>query len=100
MGGAHAHAVGRCVTYVQGLAKREEAVLCGWPVLSINEWGTQQLRTLVLTSHALYRLAFTEKGSIDHYSRTSLGNLKRIERGRYAFKVRLTRSRTYLLTYF
>ncbi len=87
----HARAVSRCTRYVNGLARSEEAVLCGWPVLSINEWGTQQTRTLVLTSHALYRVAFNEaKGSIDHYTRTSLGNIRRIERGRYAFKVQLT----------
>ena len=60
-------------------------------MLSINEWGTQQLRTIVLTSHAVYRVAFSgKKGSIDHYSRTSLGSVKLIERGRHAFKVQLT----------
>jgi hypothetical protein len=52
---------------------------------------TWQVRTLVLTSHALYRVAFAvAKGTIDHYSRTSLGSLMRIERGRYAFKLLLT----------
>lgn len=30
------------------------------------------------------------KGSVDHYTRTSLGNLKKIDRGRFAFKVHLT----------
>ena len=45
----------------------------------------------MLTSHALYRVAFsTTKGAIDHYSRTSLGSCQLIERGRYAFKLRLT----------
>jgi len=89
--GAHADAVARCCSYVSGLAKPEEKVLCGWPVLSINEWGSQQVRTLVLSSHALYRVAFSHvKGAIDHYSRTSLGNLQAIERGRYAFKLLLT----------
>ena len=51
--GRHAAAVRRCLQYCEGLAKPEERVLAGWPVLSINEWGTQQLRTLVLSSHAL-----------------------------------------------
>ena len=89
--GTHAHAVSRCLQYVSGLAKAEERVLCGWPVLSINEWGSQQSRVLVLSSHALYRVAFAQKnGSIDHYARTSLGNLQAIERGRYAFKLLLT----------
>ena len=60
-----------------------EVVLGGWPILSINEWGSQQVRTLVLTSQALYRIAFEGKrGAIDHYSRTSLGSCRRIERGR------------------
>jgi hypothetical protein len=31
-----------------------------------------------------------QKGAIDHYSRTSLGSLQAIERGRYAFKLLLT----------
>ena len=89
--GVHADAVSRCVQYVGGLARPEERVLCGWPVLSINEWGTQQVRIIVLSSHALYRVAFShQKGAIDHYSRTSLGNLQCIERGRYAFKLLLT----------
>ena len=89
--GAHADSVARCLQYVSGLAKPEEVVLAGWPVLSINEWGQQQVRTLVLTSHALYRVAFhPKKGAIDHYSRTSLGACRRIERGRYAFKLHLT----------
>ena len=89
--GVHADAVSRCLQYVGGLARPEERVLCGWPVLSINEWGTQQVRILVLSSHALYRVAFShQKGTIDHYSRTSLGNLQAIERGRYAFKLLLT----------
>jgi hypothetical protein len=57
--GAYAEAVARCCSYVSGLARPEEKVLCGWPVLSINEWGSQQPRTLVLSSHALYRVAFT-----------------------------------------
>jgi len=89
--GAHAESVARCCSYVTGLARPEEKVLCGWPVLSINEWGSQQVRTLVLSSHALYRVAFShQKGAIDHYSRTSLGSLQAIERGRYAFKLLLT----------
>ena len=89
--GAYAEAVARCCSYVSGLARPEEKVLCGWPVLSINEWGSQQPRTLVLSSHALYRVAFShQKGAIDHYSRTSLGSLQAIERGRYAFKLLLT----------
>ena len=44
--GAHADAVARCCSYVGGLARPEEKVLCGWPVLSINEWGSQQVRLL------------------------------------------------------
>lgn len=89
--GAHYEAVARCVQYVRGLAREEERVLSGWPVLSINEWGQQQVRTLVLTSHALYRIAFAiDRGAIDHYSRTSLGACRTIERGRYAFKLLLT----------
>ena len=49
------------------------------------------MRTLVLTSMALYRIAFSsERGAIDHYSRTSLGSCKLVERGRYAFKLHLT----------
>ena len=89
--GIHADAVARCVQYVTGLARSEERVLCGWPVLSINEWGSQQTRTMVLSSHALYRVAFSHaKGAIDHYSRTSLGSIEAIERGRFAFKLMLT----------
>ena len=91
IGGAHADAVGRCLTYVNGLVREGERVLCGWPILSINEWGAQQVRTLVLTSQALYRIAFKQaSGSIDHYSRTSLGSLLKIERGKFAFKLFLT----------
>ena len=91
MSGAHVHSVDRCVQYVSGLARDNERVFCGWPVLSINEWGTQQVRTIVLTSHAVYRVAFSDKkGSIDHYSRTSLGSCRLIERGRHAFKLHLT----------
>ena len=89
--GAHSDAVSRCVQYVSGLARENEQVLFGWPVLSINEWGHQQVRTLVLTSHALYRIAFSaNRGAIDHYSRTSLGSMQRIERGAVAFKLQLT----------
>ena len=89
--GAHAEAVTRCLQYVRGLARENEQVLGGWPVLSINEWGHQQVRTLVLTSHALYRIAFAaNRGAIDHYSRTSLGSCRLIERGAYAFKLQLT----------
>ena len=91
IGGAHSEAVVRCLAYVGGLAREEERVLCGWPILSINEWGSQQVRTLVLTSMALYRIAFSsERGAIDHYSRTSLGSLTRIERGRFALKLVLS----------
>ena len=45
LSGAHAQAVNRCVQYVGGLAKEQERILCGWPVLSINEWGQQQVRS-------------------------------------------------------
>lgn len=89
--GIHAEAVSRCVQYVGGLTRPKEVVLCGWPILSINEWGSQQVRTLVLSSHALYRVAFShQRGAIDHYSRTLLGSIQAIERGRYAFKLLLT----------
>jgi len=90
-GGEHGVAVRRCLQYVSGLIKEGETVLAAWPVISCNEWAMQQERVLVLTSHALYRLAF--KGSsqaIDHFSRCSLGNIKRIERGRRGFRVCLT----------
>jgi hypothetical protein len=103
LSGAQASGVDRCVRYVAGLAREEERVLCGWPVLSINEWGVQQVRTLVLTSHAVYRVAFSQsKGNIDHYTRTSLGNCKLIERGRCAFKLHLTEpdGRENPITYF
>jgi len=47
-----------------------------------------QDRLLVITSQAMYRVAFKpSKGCVSHYSRTSLGNIKRVERGRLAFKV-------------
>jgi len=83
--------VRRSVQYVAGLARKEEATLCGWPVISCNEWGMQQERVLVLTSQCLYRVAYhAQNGSIDHYSRMSLGAIKRIERGRQAFRLCVT----------
>jgi len=78
----------RTLQYVRGLARKGEVVLAGWPVVSINEWGMQQERVLVLTSMALYRVAFKlARGSISHYARTSLGSIRRLERGPSAFKV-------------
>ena len=45
-------------------------------------------RVLVLTSQSLYRVAFlAQNGSVNHYSRTSLLAIKRIERGRQAFRL-------------
>ena len=60
-------------------------------------------RVLVLTSQSLYRVAFlAQNGSVDHYSRTSLLAIKRIERGRQAFRLRVTEpdGRENPLTYF
>jgi len=58
---------------------------------------------LVLTSQSLYRVAFVaQTGSVDHYSRTSLGAIKRIERGKQAFRLCTTEpdGRENPLTYF
>ena len=67
-------------------------LLLAWPVVSINEWSVQQRRVLVLTSMFLYRMAYEpSSGSVDHYSRVSLGAMRRAERGAAAF--RLVRAR-------
>ena len=84
-------AVKRSEQYVQGLVKGDEAVLLAWPVVSVNEWGTQQRRVLVLTSQAMYRLQFKEgRGAVDHYARTSLGSMRRLERGKLGYRLILT----------
>lgn len=101
--GEHAESVERSMRYVVGLVRKGECALCAWPVISCNEWGMQQERVLVLTSQCLYRVAFlAQNGSIDHYSRTSLGAIKRIERGRQAFRLCVTEpdGRENPLTYF
>ncbi|KAL1511372.1 hypothetical protein AB1Y20_006174 [Prymnesium parvum] len=99
----NAESVRRSVQYVSGLVRKGEGTLCGWPVVSCNEWGMQQPRVLVLTSQSLYRVAFVaQNGTVDHYSRTSLAAIKRIERGRQAFRVCVTEpdGRENPLTYF
>ena len=45
---------------MQGILKGNETVLLAWPVVSVNEWGSQQRRVLVLSSQALYRLQFRD----------------------------------------
>ena len=77
-----------CSTYEGSRGRRSVSSAAG---LCCSTSGQQQVRTLVLTSHALYRIAFAiDRGAIDHYSRTSLGACRAIERGRYAFKLLLT----------
>ena len=39
-------AVERSVRYADGLVKRGERIILGWPVLSVNEWGIGQSRVL------------------------------------------------------
>lgn len=86
-----ATAVQRCESYVQGLVQGDEQVLLGWPVYSVNEWGTQQRRVLVLSTQGLYRLQFREeRGAIDHCTSVSLGSISRIERGQQGYKLILT----------
>ena len=80
-----------CEDHVRGLAQGDEQQLLQWPVVSVNEWGTQQQRVLVLTSGALYRLHYrADTGVVDHHTRTSLGAIRRIERGRLGYKLQLT----------
>ena len=80
-----------CEDHVRGIAQGDEQQLLQWPVVSVNEWGTQQQRVLVLTSGALYRLHYrAETGVVDHHTRTSLGAIRRIERGRLGYKLQLT----------
>lgn len=45
----------RSLRYVEGLLKKREILICGWKVVSINEWGAHQMRILVLSSHAIFR---------------------------------------------
>jgi len=81
-------AVRRTLQYVSGLKKKGEQLFGGWAVVSVNEWGIQQDRVLVVSSHSLYRVAFhSSRGSVSHYARTSLANIRRVERGVAAFKV-------------
>ena len=40
--GEHADAIRRSTQYVAGVLRKEEILLCGWPVISCNEWGMQQ----------------------------------------------------------
>ena len=88
MAGEQAESVRRSVQYAEGVIRQGETLLTGWPVLAVNEWGVQQERVLLLTSQGLYRIAYqSDKGRVHHYTRTSLGALKRLEFGRCAFKI-------------
>ena len=80
-----------CKAHVQRLLQEGEQLLLLWPVISVNEWGTQQRRVLALTSKALYRLHYRlDQRKVDHHSSVSLGDLRCIERGRLGYKVHLT----------
>ena len=72
-------------------AHEGEQLLLVWPVISVNEWGTQQRRVLALSSKALYRLHYRlDQRKVDHHSSVSLGDVRCIERGRLGYKVHLS----------
>jgi hypothetical protein len=80
-----------CKAHVERLLQEGERLLLLWPVVSVNEWGTQQRRVLALSSKALYRLHYRlDQRKVDHHSSVSLGDMRCIERGRLGYKVHLT----------
>ena len=80
-----------CRAHVGRLLHEGEQLLLVWPVISVNEWGTQQRRVLALSSKALYRLHYRlDQRKVDHHSSVSLGDVRCIERGRLGYKVHLT----------
>ena len=80
-----------CRAHVARLLHEGEQLLLVWPVISVNEWGTQQRRVLALSSKALYRLHYRlDQRKVDHHSSVSLGDVRCIERGRLGYKVHLS----------
>ena len=80
-----------CKAHMERLLQEGERLLLLWPVVSVNEWGTQQRRVLALSSKALYRLHYRlDQRKVDHHSSVSLGDLRCIERGRLGYKGHLT----------
>eukprot|EP00936_MAST-01D_sp_MAST-1D-sp1_P000412 g412.t1 len=55
---AQKEALRRCTQYVEGMCRLEESVIKAWHVYSINEWGKQQARVLVLCTRSYFRMQF------------------------------------------
>lgn len=61
----------------------DESFIKAYAVLSVNEWGIEQERIIVLTDQNIYRLKFDyEDQSVSLCNKTSLSSITRIEYGR------------------
>jgi len=69
------------------LVPREEGGVVGWVVISINKWGQEQERVVLLSEKAWYRIKYDfEDSSIIRWERTALENISSIEVGTTAIK--------------
>mmetsp|Transcript_43784 Transcript_43784/g.106293 ORF Transcript_43784/g.106293 Transcript_43784/m.106293 type:complete len:585 (+) Transcript_43784:115-1869(+) len=81
----HDAGITRAKTYVAG---SDKDVLAGFFVYSVNEWKLKQERVLVLTPTSYYRVAYDHKtGKIDHYHKSSLDELRVVEKTVGSIKV-------------
>jgi len=83
----------KCLEVCKAACKGEETeeYLKGWVVTSINEWGHDQERVLILTTQAVYRCKFDfNSNRCEHANRTALSSIIRIEHGHFAAKGGLT----------
>ncbi|KNC46570.1 uncharacterized protein AMSG_03005 [Thecamonas trahens ATCC 50062] len=63
-----------------------EEFVDGWEVVSINQWDVEQVRVLILSTAALYRIKYkASSGEILHHHRQPLDDICRIQIGRFVF---------------
>eukprot|EP00002_Diphylleia_rotans_P023418 TRINITY_DN4607_c0_g3_i2.p1 TRINITY_DN4607_c0_g3~~TRINITY_DN4607_c0_g3_i2.p1 ORF type:complete len:287 (+),score=70.26 TRINITY_DN4607_c0_g3_i2:79-939(+) len=77
----HKEALRRCMAYC---ARVDEKLIKGYIVTSINEWGIEQERVLLISDKCLYRLKYVyETQSVERCARMPFGEIFRIEYGTF-----------------
>lgn len=60
----------------------DERFVCGWVILSINQFDHEQERVLILSDKAIVRVKYIfTKSKVEHFNRTELQDVSRIEMG-------------------
>eukprot|EP00002_Diphylleia_rotans_P035818 TRINITY_DN7851_c0_g1_i2.p1 TRINITY_DN7851_c0_g1~~TRINITY_DN7851_c0_g1_i2.p1 ORF type:complete len:253 (+),score=33.61 TRINITY_DN7851_c0_g1_i2:103-759(+) len=74
-------AIRRCMAYCQ---RENEVWIKGWICVSVNEWGSEQERIILLNNCSYYRIKYDyDTSRILHFRRTPFVDIIRIEHGQF-----------------